>query len=246
VFALIPHIVRGPEITALNMRALDVGTANGINLRPAGMDGSAQPNGAAVTPGGVQPQAAPQQVPGQQPAAPQGVAPQTQPAPGQPPVQPPETQAPPPGGAQAAQPAGNLGVGGAIFSFDPPQVQQPPGSTFALNVSLSNAQNVHSVPLTVNFDPKVLQLVNVSNGGFLGKDGQPVALVHREDNGTVQLTASRPPGAAGIDGQGPVFTLTFLAKSSGQTTVSITRAAARDANMQPIPATGSQAMITVK
>jgi general secretion pathway protein D len=242
VFALIPHLVRGPEITALNMRALDVGTANGISLRPAEMDGSALPNGAALPPAGARPQPAP----AQQPAAAQGVAPQAQPSPGPQQAPPPDVQAPPPGGAQAAQPAGNLGVGGAIFSFDPPQVQQPQGSTFALNVSLNNAQNVHSVPLTVNYDPNVLELVNVSNGGFLGKDGQPVALVHREDAGTMQVTASRPPGAGGISGQGSVFTLTFLAKSSGQTTVSISRAAARDANMQPIPATGSQAMITVK
>ncbi len=235
VFALIPHIVRGPMITDLNTRALDVGTANGISLRPAGMDGTAQPNGAAAAPNGAQPQATPPTP--MQPATPQG-----QPAPGQPQVQPPETQTPGPGG----QPAGNLGAGGAIFSFDPPQIQQPAGSTFAMNVSLSNAQDVHSVPLTVNYDPKVLELVNISNGGFLGKDGQPVALVHREEDGTLQITASRPPGATGISGSGPVFTLTFMAKSSGQTTVSITRAAARNSNMQPIPATGSQALVTVK
>jgi general secretion pathway protein D len=220
VFALIPHIVRGPMITDLNTRALDVGTANGINLRPANLEGVEQPNGGAAIPN-AQPPATPQ-APAQQPA-PAG-----------------------PGEAQAAQPAGNLGAGGAIFSFDPAQIQQPVGSTFTMNVSLNNAQDVHSVPLTVNYDPKVLQLVNVSNGGFLGKDGQTVALVHREEDGTMQLTASRPPGVPGVSGQGPVFTLTFLAKASGQTTVSITRAAARNASMQPIPATGSQALVTVK
>jgi general secretion pathway protein D len=130
---------------------------------------------------------------------------------------------------------------------DPPQVQQATGSTFALNVTLSNAQNVHSTPVTINYDPRLLQLVNISNGGFLGKDSQPVALVHREDPpGTLQLTASRPPGAGGLSGDGPVFTLTFMAKSSGQTTVSITRAGARNAQMEAIPASGSQALITVK
>jgi general secretion pathway protein D len=148
---------------------------------------------------------------------------------------------------QAAQPAGALGAGGAIFSFDPPQAQQAAGSTFALNVVLANAQNVHSTPLAITYDSALLQLVNVSNGGFLGKDSQPVALVHREDpTGTLQLTASRPPGTEGISGQGSVFTLTFMAKASGQTTVSITRAGARDGQMQSIPASGSQALITIK
>ncbi|MGE0406897.1 MAG: cohesin domain-containing protein, partial [Candidatus Korobacteraceae bacterium] len=254
VFALIPHVVRGNDLTSLNMRALDVGTANAINLRQMGLpNGNGTPNGTAPA-NGVQRQ------PGQQPAMPPGVPPQGQPAPpqqnpapqipapqGQLPQTPPPQPQTPGGAAQPAQAAGSLGIGGAIFSFDPPQAAQPAGSTFALNVSLSNAQNIHSVPLTVNYDPKLLQLVNVSNGGFLGKDGQPVALVHREDPaGTLQLTASRPPGSGGITGQGSVFTLTFVAKSSGQTTVSITRAGARDAAMQAIVATGSQAMVTVK
>jgi general secretion pathway protein D len=233
VFALVPRLVRTQDLTDLNTRALDVGTANAIDLRrgePA--PPAPAPNGAAPQAGTPRPPAATPPSQGTpQPAQPQGQM-----------VQPPEAQAQP--GAAAA---GTLSTGGAIFGFDPPQVQQAAGSTFALNVTLSNAQNVHSTPVTINYDPKLLQLVNISNGGFLGKDSQPVALVHREDPlGTLQLTASRPPGAAGLSGDGPVFTLTFMAKASGQTTVSITRAGARNAQMQPIPASGSQALITVK
>ena len=83
---------------------------------------------------------------------------------------------------------------------------------------LNGAQNVSSVPVQVTFDPKMLQLVNVSNGDLLSKDGQPVALVHREDTsaGTIQMTASRPPSTPGVSGNGSVFTLTFLAMKPGQ------------------------------
>lgn len=138
-------------------------------------------------------------------------------------------------------------VGSAIVSFDPPTLDQPVGSTFTVNVNLAGGQNVYSVPLQILYNPRVLQLLNVSNGTLLAQDGQTVALVHRDDGmmGILQLTASRPPGVSGISGDGPVFTLTFQAKAPGQATLSINRASIKNANMQSLPASGSQAVVTV-
>src|SRR5208282_2067015 len=74
------------------------------------------------------------------------------------------------------------------------------GSTFTVNVMLSGGQNVYSVPVQLNYDPNQLEVLNVSNGGFLSQDGQLVTVAHREDpaTGTMQITASRPPGAGGF------------------------------------------------
>lgn len=132
--------------------------------------------------------------------------------------------------------------------FDPSTVNVASGATFAVNVLLSGAQNVYSVPLQVNYDAGKLELVNVSNGGFLSQDGQAVALVHRDDasSGTVQITATRPPGSGGISGQGSVVTLTFMAKSAGQSSVAITKGGARDAAMQPIAVANAQASINAQ
>jgi general secretion pathway protein D len=136
----------------------------------------------------------------------------------------------------------------ANFIFDPPSVTQPKGATFTVNIILSGAQNVFSVPLQVSYDPKLLQVVNISNGGLLSQDGQAVALVHRDDDstGTLQITATRPPGTAGISGQGAVVTLTFLAKASGQSTLTISRGGARDPGMQALPVAGAIAAVTVQ
>ena len=138
--------------------------------------------------------------------------------------------------------------GSASFMFDPPTTTQPKGATFTVNVLMSGAQNVYSVPIQVNYDPNQLELANVSNGGFLSQDGQPVALVHRDDpsTGTLQITATRPPGAGGVSGQGGVVTLTFVAKGAGQSAVTITRGGARDPAMQAIPVSGAQAAVTVQ
>jgi general secretion pathway protein D len=155
---------------------------------------------------------------------------------------------PTPATPPAAAPANPSGPGSANFVFDPGQITATKGNTFVVNLMISGAQNVYSVPVQMSYDPAKLQLVNVSNGGFLSQDGQAVALVKREDesSGTLQVTASRPPGAGGVSGQGAVVTLTFQAKASGQTPLTITRGGARDPGQQAIAVNGAQASVTVQ
>ena len=219
VFALVPHIVRAQELTGRNQDMLDVGTANAIELRRF----TKQP--------------APTSPASQNQNQPQGAAPAQAPKPA--PQQAPQPPVPQP----RPQSAGSAG-----FVFDPPTITQPKGATFTVNVLLSGGQNVYSVPVQINYDPNELQVVNVSNGGFLSQDGQAVALVHRDDpsTGTLQITATRPPGSGGVSGQGAIAILTFLAKTSGQSTLTITRGGARDPAMQPISVNGAQAAITIQ
>jgi general secretion pathway protein D len=167
------------------------------------------------------------------------------PAPAQPPSPAPTGQAPAPNGSPAS-PASPGAT--ASFLFDPPTIQTTKGNTFVVNLLLSGAQNVHTVPVQLNYDPKMLQLINVSNGGFLSQDGQIVSLVHREDEmiGQSQITASRPSGAGGVSGQGAVITMTFQAKADGQTPLTITRGGARDPGLQAITVNGAQASVTVQ
>ncbi len=215
VFAMTPHIVRAHDISDLNLRPLDVGTAGAIELRRG-------------TPAAVPPATPP-------PAA---TAP--------PPVNPTQPAAAPQGASQP--PASSNPAAPAILSFEPAQISQAAGSTFPVSISIANASNVYAVPVEISYDPKTLQLLNVSNGQFLQKDGQAVSLVHREDEakGTILVNATRPPGANGMSGQGTVFTLTFLAKSAGQSQLNITKVGARDPGNNPLAVNSGQAMVTVK
>ena len=217
VFAITPHVIRGAMVSELNQRPIDIGTANTIGLRHVS-------------------HAAPVLAP-----SPSGAG---------------STQ-PPNGSAAAMQAPGNPAelpaanttqAGGTSFVFDPGQITAAKGNTFVVNLLISGAQNVYSVPVQLNYDPAKLQLVNISNGGFLSQDGQAVALVHREDEtkGELQITATRPPGAGGVSGQGAVVTMTFQAKASGQTPLTITRGGARDPAQQAITVNGAQASVTVQ
>ena len=240
VFVLIPHIIRGPDYTRSNMEMVDVGTANALEMRrstrPAVMTAPQEPASPQAPPAATTPQTQGQI----QPATSQ---PRTQVQAAVPAQQPAIQQLPASQNAPAQSP-----MGGAGFIFDPPAVTQAKGATFAVNVMMSGGQNVYSVPLQLTYNPSQLQVVNVSNGGFLSQDGQAVALVHRDDpsTGTLQITATRPPGAGGVSGQGAVVTLTFMAKSSGQSALTITRGGARDPGMQPITMTGAQAAVSVQ
>ena len=222
VFILIPHIVRAQDLNDSNVKAIDVGTANTISLHhgttqaPDQQQRGTQPSGTPGNPQGAQ----------VNPSQPQ---PGTAPATG---TQPSTASAP---------------LGSAIVSFDPAMLDQAVGSTFTVNVNLTGGQNVYSVPIQILYNPRVLQVLNVSNGTLLAQDGQTVALVNRDDSmaGILQLTASRPPGSPGISGDGAVFTITFQAKTPGQATLSVNRAGVRNASMQNVPASGSQAIVTV-
>jgi general secretion pathway protein D len=220
VFAIVPHIIRGTEVNEINQRAIEIGTANSIQLRhQAQVIPASAPAGASAQPAPVNPAAG-------KPSA--AIVPISQNASQQ-------NATPAPGGT-------------ANFLFDPSTIQATKGNTFAVNLLLSGAQNVYSVPLQLNYDPKMLQLVNVSNGGFLSQDGQIVTVVHREDESVGQsvITVSRPSGAGGVSGQGSVVTITFQAKASGQTPLTITRGGARDPGLQPITVNGAQAAVVIE
>jgi general secretion pathway protein D len=217
VFAIVPHIVRGTDVSEINQRAIDIGTSTTIELRHA--RAAAAVNAMPAVQGATSP--APSTKPAIEVVSNQGA--------GGPSVTP----------AAGAQPS---------FLFDPPTITTTKGGTFVVNLQISGASNVYSVPVQMSYDPAKLQLVNVSNGGFLSQDGQAVALVHREDEntGTLQVTATRPPGAGGVSGQGTVVSITFQAKATGQTPLTITRGGARDPGLQAITVNGAQASVTVQ
>ena len=312
VFLMVPHIVRGEDVSATNLRPIDTGTGQNVELRRIVAEGPganlpaqvqpvvtqsmpprpATPAGIATVPGQSASAAAPtaldqlkqaaggtgNEVPQtnlqeKQPEKTESGAPPTPPPgpPGPPPAQNPvvnpnanqPTAAPAnpasnpavnpaptgaPGNNAAGMPAAQAPNPGDKVKF----MLSPPGpvangATFEVPVVISNAVDVGSVPLQIQYDPAKLSLTNVGQGDFLSRDGQAVALVHRDDGpGTVTVNASRPPGSPGMSGAGVVCMLTFQAKTSGQTMVVITKPGALSSAQKPLQAMGAQVSLTVK
>jgi general secretion pathway protein D len=258
VFLLIPHLVREPLITRMNTRAIDTGTGQSIELRHDPIadvpvtDTAA--SAAMMSTGAFQQQREPAptlpvtaaqaatamlgQIGNENTPAAQRAqqALRDSAAGASPPLAPMAAPAPTPT-------SGNT----VTFSMSPANASQPVGATFQMAVVASGAKDLYSVPLQVQFDPKLLSLVNVDSGEFLGRDGQSVAIVHRDEgNGSVTVSISRPPAVKGVDGQGPVCVFTFKANAAGDANVALTKVGAKDSAQTNLPAVGSQATVHVR
>ena len=245
VFVLIPHLVRDQDVTDLNLRPIDVGTGTGVELRITPNRPGRGGQGEAPSPQGQLQQQQPRTAAPSSPAAQSNPAAAPAPTVGGVQAPPPQSVSPAttPSAQQSVAPSGQ-----AVLRFDPASITTTNGGTFTVGVTMNGGADVASVPLQITYDPKHLSVVKIDNGDFLTKDGQPVALVNRDDvnTGVLVASASRPPGSGGVSGQGTVFTVTLQAKQPGDTVISITRPGARNSQQQPIQVLGSQMTVKVQ
>jgi len=244
VFLVIPHIVREQVLTDENTEAIYTGTSQAIELMrkdPAKIAAARaeRMNAAAAT------------TPSQETSAARAasamvgaIARDGSPIPASGAIVAPPPPPPPP-----PPPAANAGGAMTPISLQviPSATTQSVGATFQVVVKVSNARDLATVPLQMQFNSKVLQLVGVEDGTLMSRDGQVAALVHRDGgDGSVTITSTRPPQAPGVNGEGPLCTLTFKAIGAGDSPLALVRIGARDSKQNNLPTVGSQGMVHVK
>lgn len=225
MIALIPHVVRRPEITPENIREISVGNTTTIKLNyaPRAQEAGAPrpaPAAAPRAPSPGAPQAPPSPLPAV-PTAPPSPPPAVPPAPSSPPPAAAPAPGPPPGvpfNPPAPPPAAAPGT--ASVAFRPAQVAAELSSTFSVAVTLQGGVDVTSAPMQIQFDPKVVRLNDVTAGDFLAQGGvQPVLAKNIEnDSGTATIQLSRE---GGVSGTGTLAILNFQAVARGGTIVAI-------------------------
>ncbi len=254
VFLVVPHIVRSQSLDMLNLRTVDTGVGTSIELRHVAVEGTtvnpvanpalARPRSTVGTVPGMSAQAAAPEALAQMSAAANTIGETAAKAVASPPLSP---QPAPANVPSPANPMAPPRAGGVSLMLNPPQGPVATGTTFKVPVVLTGGADIASIPLQIQYDPTKLSLVNVDTGDFLGRDGQAVALVHRDDGpGSININASRPPGAAGVSGAGVVCVLSFQARSAGESALVITHPAAVNSAQQQVPAAGSRVSIVVK
>ena len=233
VFLIIPHIVRESILTDENTRAIYTGTSQSVELMRKEPSKILTANGGTLAggPAALSPTSAAnaaQAMIGKMAADARQMTPAAM-------------------GSTQISPNGTVSESPMTLTVVPAMMNQAVGSTFQVSVMASNAHDLFAVPLQMQFDPRVLSLVNVDSGELLGRDGQAVALVHRDEgNGAVTISAMRPPGTKGVDGQGAICTLTFKALAPGDATLALTRIGAKDSQQNRIASVGVQAVVHVK
>ena len=245
VFLIVPHVVRSQSLEEMNLRTVDTGEGTSIEIRhvPSEAPGGANPvpNPGSTPAPAIQPPAHGRPnvgtVPGQSAAAaaPAALAQLN--------------DAEQTNGNTPAKPSPPIPPQPATVSFmlAPQSGPVAVGASFKVPVVLSGGADIASVPLQISYDPAKLSLVNVDSGDFLSRDGQAVVLTHRDDGpGLILINASRPPGAAGVNGTGVVCILSFQARTAGASDVVLTRPGAVSSKQQQLPAQGGRVSIQVK
>jgi len=243
IFLLIPHVVRSQDLEPVNLRTIDTGVGQAIELRHVQGDG-ADP-GQIVVPAVRQaptPQSSFGTVPGltAQAAGPAALAQMRASADSAGPAA--EAHVDP-----ILQPKPAAEVSKVALALMPPPAPVEAGSTFKIPLTLGGGVDITAVPVQITYDPAHLSLVSVEAGDLLSRDGQAVALVHRDDGpGLITLNASRPPGAKGVNGDGVVCVLSFQAKATGSSMLSISHPGALNSSQHQVPAQGGQAVVNVR
>lgn len=133
--------------------------------------------------------------------------------------------APAPTAAKPPATAPAPGGPGARITFNPGNIAVPANTPFTVNIQLENATDASSLtPLRVSWDPAVVRLNDISPGELLSRDGSRVTSVKdiRNDAGQASLTVSRAAGSPGVNGSGPIASLTFVALAPGSGRITVT------------------------
>ena len=236
IIALIPHIVRGPEVTESNLRGVAAGNATQIKVNYA-----PRPNAPAAVSAAPSVGAPPATAPltGSEPGAPA-------PAAALPPAA--VSVLPPPIGQTPAPPAGAASPQ-ARASFVPAVLETQLSSAATVTVNLENATDLASVAAHLQFDPRILRVVNIVAGDLPQRNAAPLQPVRNilNDVGQADVVITRNPADGGITGSGTVFSVIFQAVGRGDTQVSMSFLRAGSAAGRQIPtAVPAPLMVSVR
>ncbi len=150
--------------------------------------------------------------------------------------------------SQAAPPAG-APAGVAQLHFEPANATLKPGDTTTLGLAVANVSDLYSIPLLIHFNPAVIQVEEVRNGGFLSGTGtQEIAIVQRIDaqKGDVVVSATRQPNTPGVNGSGTLLGIVIRAVAPGNSALQILQVNARDSAQRTVPMVSQEATIQVQ
>jgi general secretion pathway protein D len=158
------------------------------------------------------------------------------------PVQPqPGTAATPPAQAPATPQNPSL-------RFDPGSVALKPGETTTIGVVVQNVQDLYSIPMLLQFNPAVISVEDVRQGGFLSGGTQDIAIVERVDKerGQAIISATRMPNTPGVSGSGTLVGIVVRGVAPGNSQLSIVQVNAKDSQQRPIQMVTSESTIRVQ
>ena len=136
---------------------------------------------------------------------------------------------------------------GVRYTFSNPAIHV--GDTFTLDISAENVPNLAGWQFDIAFDAAMLKAIEVNEGGFLKAEGATTFF----QRGTIDNTAGRIRGLSsaglsgdGVTGTGALLSVTFSAKTEGQTQVVLDNFQFGSSTGEAIPAEPRKVVIVVE
>jgi general secretion pathway protein D len=235
LIVLTPRIVRIPEWTKANLRALYSGSETNVQVRRESeirTPAAAQPVPAAQPPQSIPAPATQNPAPVSQNSAP--VSPATNPV--------------GTAGATASAAAPTEGSQAPRIRFEPQSLTLKAGETTTVGIVVDNVSDLYSIPLLLQYNPAVVSVEEVQHGGFLSGGTQEIAIVSRVDkeHGQAIISATRQPNTPGVNGSGTLMGIVIKGLAAGTSNLSIVQVNAKDSQQKPIPLVSSEATLQVQ
>jgi hypothetical protein len=230
LIVLTPHILRFPSINAENLRRLAAGTDSNVRVfRQAESDSKSKDVPARNS------EASPDALHSGLPAGTQLL----------------EQVREQPVKAEAASANGPVASGTGVAAqlrFNPAQLTLKSGDTEIVGISIDGVNDLFSIPMLLKYDPAVIQITEVRDGGFLSGGTQTVMIVQRIDaqKGEVMISCTRGPHTAGVNGSGTILGLVVKGVAAGDARMQIVEVKAQDSQQRSIPITSGEAAIQVQ
>jgi general secretion pathway protein D len=131
---------------------------------------------------------------------------------------------------------------GGTLSFEPATTTLKPGQTATVALVIHNATDLYSIPMILHYNPKVIAIEDVREGGFLSGGTQVVSIFHHEDakKGESIISAMRQPNSPGVNGSGTLVGIVVKALAPGTSPIEVQEVSAKNSKGKPL-AFGTQA-----
>jgi len=138
--------------------------------------------------------------------------------------------------------------GRSQITLSPANSEHPPGREFRIAVNLSTDQEIGNMSLVLNYDPKLMNLKDVLEGGLMRQFGEKAPFLKNIDNnsGLCTIGFSSPQVGKGIKGGGMLATLLFESKSSGQGLITVTNVSATGTAGGAVNLTAGQSRVVIR
>jgi general secretion pathway protein D len=137
-------------------------------------------------------------------------------------------------------------MGASQVSLDPANFEVPQGREFRISVNVRSQQEIGNMSVSLSFDPQVVKLKDIVEGGFIRMPGAQVPFLKNIAEGSCTMGFSSSQLTRGVKGGGNMAVLLFDAVAPGETHIMVTAVSANTPSGQTINFTTRESRVVVR